>query len=151
MKNKTLLMKTIKTGLSVGALIIASLAVPSVRGDDLHVGVTVPVPSVNVQVGAPDDYVYYPKYGAYYSPIHHRYYYQDHGCAAISKGLGAPARRTPESVNQQTGKRRAWGPAASPFFNFIPGIAGPRGAGKFRPRLIAVHGGCRIPQYARRR
>jgi hypothetical protein len=79
MKNKTLLMKTIKTGLSVGALIIASLAVPSVRGDDLHVGVTVPVPSVNVQVGAPDDYVYYPKYGAYYSPIHHRYYYQDHG------------------------------------------------------------------------
>ena len=79
MKNTTLLRTTVKTGLCVGAFIIASLAAPSVRGDDVHVGVNIPAPSVNVQIGAPDDYVYYPKYGAYYSPRHHRYYYQDHG------------------------------------------------------------------------
>ena len=79
MKNKTFLMKTAKAGLCVGALIIGSLAATSVRGDDVHVGVNIPVPSVNVQIGAPDDYVYYPKYGTYYSPRHHRYYYQEHG------------------------------------------------------------------------
>ena len=79
MKNRTLLMKTAKTGLWAGALIVGSLAAPVVWADDVHVGVNIPAPSVNVQIGAPDDYVYYPKYGAYYSPIHHRYYYQDHG------------------------------------------------------------------------
>jgi hypothetical protein len=79
MKNKTLLMKATKTSLCVGALIMASLAAPSVRAGDVHVGVNIAVPDVNVQIGAPDDYVYYPQYGAYYSPRHHRYYYQDHG------------------------------------------------------------------------
>jgi hypothetical protein len=79
MKNKTLLMKASKTGLCVGALIIGSLAAPAVWAQDVHVGVNIPVPSVNVQIGGPTDYVYYPKYGTYYSPSLHRYYYQDHG------------------------------------------------------------------------
>jgi hypothetical protein len=80
MKNKTtLLIRTAKAGLGIGAIVLGSFVASSVRADDVHVGVNIPVPSLNVQVGAPDDYVYYPKYGAYYSPSHHRYYYQDHG------------------------------------------------------------------------
>ncbi len=78
MKNKTLLMKTAKIGLCVGTLILGSLSAPSLWGQDVHVGVNVPLPNLNVQIGAPDDYLYYPRYGAYYSPVHHRYYYQDH-------------------------------------------------------------------------
>jgi hypothetical protein len=93
MKNKTFLMKTAKAGLCVGALIIGSLAASSVRGDDVHVGINIPVPSVNVQIGAPDDYVYYPKYGTYYSPRYHRYYYQDHGAWVLR---GAPPGVAPD-------------------------------------------------------
>jgi hypothetical protein len=89
-----LMMKTGKAGLCVGALAIGFLAAPAVWAQDVHVGMNIPVPSVNVQVGAPDDYVYYPKYGAYYSPAHHRYYYQDHS----SWGWNAtpPAAVTPD-------------------------------------------------------
>ncbi|HEY3853149.1 MAG TPA: hypothetical protein VGO67_02005 [Verrucomicrobiae bacterium] len=79
MKNRIMAMNARKVGLCAAALILGLVAAPAVRADGLHVGVNIPAPSVNVQVGAPDDYVYYPKYGTYYSPGHHRYYYQDHG------------------------------------------------------------------------
>jgi hypothetical protein len=79
MKNKTLVMKYVKTGMFAGALIVGSLAASTAWAQDVHVGVNIPAPNLNVQIGVPDDYVYYPKYGAYYSPSHHRYYYQDHG------------------------------------------------------------------------
>jgi len=74
-----LVMKTVKIALCAGAVVVGLLAASTASAQEVHVGVNVPVPSVNVQIGAPDDYVYYPKYGAYYSPSHHRYYYQEHG------------------------------------------------------------------------
>jgi hypothetical protein len=79
MKKRTFVIEIVKIGLCAGALIVGSLTAWTVSAQEVHVGVNIPTPSVNVQLGAPDDYVYYPKYGTYYSPRHHRYYYQDHG------------------------------------------------------------------------
>jgi hypothetical protein len=79
MKSKNLIIKSARMGLCAGALIVGSMIAPTVWAQEAHVGVNIPMPNVNVQIGAPDNYVYYPKYGTYYSPIHHRYYYKDRG------------------------------------------------------------------------
>ncbi|HEX3718673.1 MAG TPA: hypothetical protein VH595_11955 [Verrucomicrobiae bacterium] len=76
MKNKKSWLKVGKAGIVLGALIVGTLAGPAVYADGIHADITIGTPKVVV---APDNYVYYPKYGAYYSAKRHQYYYQNHG------------------------------------------------------------------------
>jgi hypothetical protein len=70
--------KGLKSGIALGALLVGTLAAPALYADGIHADINIPVPSVSVNV-TPDNYVYYPKYGVYYSSHRRQYYYQDHG------------------------------------------------------------------------
>ncbi|HEX4121654.1 MAG TPA: hypothetical protein VH619_13620 [Verrucomicrobiae bacterium] len=78
MKTKSSLWKAGKAGIAAGALLLGTLTVPAVYGDGGHADVNINIPVPSVTIGAPDNYVYYPKYGAYYSSARHQYYYRDH-------------------------------------------------------------------------
>jgi hypothetical protein len=64
-----------KKCIALAAALVGTLTIPMAYGDGIHVDI--PVPSVTVSTS--DNYVYYPKYGAYYSAHRHQYYYQKHG------------------------------------------------------------------------
>jgi hypothetical protein len=67
MKTKSCLFSVGRVGLAIGAFALGTLLVPAAHG---QVSVNIGVPQVNVTV-APDNYVYYPAYGVYYSPQRH--------------------------------------------------------------------------------
>jgi hypothetical protein len=67
MKNTTCLLKA---GFVSAVLTAGALVAPAAYADGPQVGVNIEVPMPTVTV-APDDYVYYPAYGAYYSPRRH--------------------------------------------------------------------------------
>jgi len=72
MKNTKRLVKAGKAGLALAILTGGALIAPATYADDIRVGVNIPVPAPTVTV-APDNYVYYPAYGSYYSPKRHRF------------------------------------------------------------------------------
>jgi hypothetical protein len=79
MKNKSDLLMAGKAGFVLGAVLLATLSGPVSYADGIHVGVTVDPNVVVAPAVAPDDYLYYPAYGVYYSSHRHEYAYQDHG------------------------------------------------------------------------
>jgi hypothetical protein len=76
MKTKTNLVKSGKAGIVLALLTVGTMAAPMSYADDLHIGVNIGAPTVTV---APDNYVYYPAYGAYYSPRRHLFAYEHAG------------------------------------------------------------------------
>jgi hypothetical protein len=78
MKTTTYLLKA---GLVSAVLTAGALVTPAAYADGVSVGVNIEVPVPTVTV-ATDDYVYYPAYGAYYSPRRHLFAYVNGGAWA---------------------------------------------------------------------
>lgn len=84
--NKTFMKHNKPSILLLASAAFAGIALTGCVGyvEGPHARVYAPAPSVYVEAGVPDDYVYYPSYQVYYSPNRHHYIYRD-GRAWVSR------------------------------------------------------------------
>jgi hypothetical protein len=79
MNNNNHILKSHRSGLILGALLLVTLAKCVSNAEGQSAVITVNTPVVTPQVVVQDNYVYYPSYGVYYNSSRHEYAYLDAG------------------------------------------------------------------------